>query len=92
MPTPTMPLAISRESTLSQHKTKQPRTPQKLKTTAQTPMTDNEPQISSATYPNTDTLGGAGPTSYLATDGQYFTTFNDGHNQQLLWLTDRPLK
>ena len=56
-------------------------------------VTDGEQRASSfATYPLTDTLAGTGLAKNLATDGQYFAIFSDGHLRQLPRLTGGPFE
>ncbi|MCJ1353805.1 MAG: hypothetical protein MMC33_003792 [Icmadophila ericetorum] len=65
----------------------------RMSQTGETHVTDGEQRASSfATYPITDTLGGTGLASNLATDGQYFAIFDDGHHRQLPRLVSGPLK
>lgn len=56
-------------------------------------ISDGEQRASSfATYPLTDTLGGTGLAENLASDGQYFAIFTDGHHRQLPRLVRGPFR
>ena len=65
----------------------------RLEQTGETYVTDGEQRESSfATYPLTDTLAGTGLADNLASDGQYFAIFDDGHHRQLPRLTGGPFR
>jgi methionine synthase II (cobalamin-independent) len=56
-------------------------------------VSDGEQRVSSfATYPLADTLAGTGLANNLASDGQYFAIFTDGHHRQLPRLTGGPFR
>ena len=56
-------------------------------------ITDGEQRVSSfATYPIADTLAGSGLAPNLASGGQYFAIFADGHNRQLPKITGGPFR
>jgi len=66
---------------------------QNMEATGSPVVSDGEQRASSfATYPLTDTLAGTGLAENLASDGQYFAIFTDGHHRQLPRLTRGPFK
>src|SRR5450755_1804340 len=66
---------------------------QRMEATGSPIVSDGEQRASSfATYPLTDTLGGAGLAENLAPDGQYFAVFTDGHHRQLPRLVRGPFR
>src|SRR5277367_4329932 len=57
---------------------------QNMEATGSPVVSDGEQRASSfATYPMSDTLAGTGLAENLASDGQYFAIFTDGHHRQL---------
>jgi methionine synthase II (cobalamin-independent) len=66
---------------------------QNMEATGSPVVSDGEQRASSfATYPMSDTLAGTGLAENLASDGQYFAIFTDGHHRQLPRLTGGPFR
>ena len=78
---------------LSRNRCCLPRSIQNMEATGSPVVSDGEQRASSfATYPMTDTLAGTGLAENLASDGQYFAIFTDGHHRQLPRLTGGPFR